>query len=346
MELRHSDPARDGPGQLPGSGEGDAIVRAIMTCREAVTKLPEQGRLAVLSALASLFGHALAPKPSSGAADPRESVSNQDAEWAEQFVAQVLLSDALMGAALQLDESKHEIDTIANRLEQAVDDKSRDLAQSEERYSRLFSRVHEGVFACDSEGRFLDVNPAALDMLGYGSNEALAGERTFDELFVEQSAEPFCAYLCKLEHVQNLERQIARRDGSRIHVLVTATLVRDTDGTPTGFEGILHDVTERQRLQESLVEAQQIEAVRQMVVTCCHEINQPLTVLCCQAQLLLEQCEHGSPHSEIALGMSEEAAKLAEVMIKIGRIREIRTTRYIDGIDMLDLTASTPHEEN
>jgi len=44
--------------------------------------------------------------------------------------------------------------------------------------------------------------------------------------------------------------------------------------------------------------------------------------------------------------MSEEAAKLAEVMIKIGRIREIRTTKYIDGIDMLDLTASTPDAEN
>jgi len=258
----------------------------------------------------------------------------------------VLLSDALMGAALRLDESKHEIDTIANRLEQAVDDKSRELAQSEERYSRLFSRVHEGVFACDSEGRFLDVNPAALELLGYGSTEALAGKRTFDDLFVERAPERFYAHLCKLEHVQNLERQITRRDGSRIHVLVTATLVRDTDGTPTGFEGILHDVTERQRLQESLVEAQQIEAVRQTVVACCHEINQPLTVLCCQAQLLLEKSEHGSPHAEVALAMSEEAAKLAEVMIKIGRIREIRTTKYIDGIDMLDLTASTPDAEN
>jgi len=346
MELPHSDPARDGPGQLPGSGQGDAIVRAIMTCREAVIELPEQARLAVVSALASLFGHALAPKPSSEAADPREFISGQDPEWAEQFVAQVLLSDALMGAALRLDESKREIDTIANRLEQTVDDKSRELARSQERYSHLFNRVQEGVFACDSEGRFLDANPAALDMLGYGSNEALAAEQTFDKLFVEPSAEPFYAYLCKLEHVQNLERQIACRDGSRIHVLVTATLVRDSDGTPTGFEGILHDVTERQRLQESLVEAQQIEAVRQTVVACCHEINQPLTVLCCQAQMLIEQCEHGSPHAGIALAMSEEAAKLAEVMIKIGRIREIRTTKYIDGIDMLDLTASTPHEEN
>jgi PAS domain S-box-containing protein len=345
MELPHSDTARDGPGQLPGSAEGDAIVRAIMTCRDAILELPEQARLAVLSALASLFGHVLTPKPVTGAAGEPESASDQDPEWAEQFVAQVLLSDALMGAALRLDESKREIDTIAERLEQAVDDKSRELARSEERYSHLFNRVQEGIFACDSEGRFLDVNPAGLEMLGYGSKETLAAERTFDELFVEPSAEPFYTYLCKLEHVQNLEREIARPDGDRLHVLVTATLVCDDDSTPAGFEGILHDVTERQRLQESLIEAQQIEAVRRMVVTCCHEINQPLTVLCCHAQLLLEQCEHDSPHADIALAMSEEAAKLAEVMIKIGRIREIRSTKYIDGIDMLELTDSPPDQQ-
>lgn len=38
-------------------------------------------------------------------------------EWAREFVSQVVLSDALVGAALRLDESKREIDGIAKRLE-------------------------------------------------------------------------------------------------------------------------------------------------------------------------------------------------------------------------------------
>jgi C4-dicarboxylate-specific signal transduction histidine kinase len=171
--------------------------------------------------------------------------------------------------------------------------------------------------------------------------QALAQECTFDKLLAGPAGgTPFFASLCKLEHVQNLEREIVRRDGAHIHVLVTATVVRDAHGAPTGFEGILHDVTERQRLQETLVEAQRIEAVHQMVVTYCHEINQPLTVLCTQVQLLLERCESEGHDPTVVLAMSDEAAKLAEVMIKIGRIREIHTKPYVAGIQMVDLERS------
>jgi len=322
--------------------QGRAILAAVTACRDAVTALDGRERRAALSALASLFGFVLSPKPAPADPEGQADADGSTAEWAEEFVAQVLLSDALMNAALRLDESKREIDGIADRLEQAVDDTSRQLEESKARYARLFNRVREAVFACDAEGRFLDVNPAGVELLGFDSKEALAGERAFDELFAGHEGDaPFFASLCKLEHAQNIEREIIRHDGTHIHVLVTATLVRDTEGTPTGFEGILHDVTERQRLQETLVDAQRIEAVRQMVVTYCHEINQPLTVLCTQVQLLLEQCEAEGSDPTVALAMSDEAARLAEVMIKIGRLREIRTKPYVAGIEMVDLDRST-----
>jgi PAS domain S-box-containing protein len=322
--------------------QGQAILAAVTVCRDAVNALDGRARRAALSALASLFGFALSPKPPVAEFDGETPVDIRTAEWAEEFVAQVLLSDALMSAALRLDESKREIDGIAERLEQAVDDTSRQLEESKARYARLFNRVREGVFACDDKGRFLDLNPAAVELTGFDPKAAADKARTFDEIFANQEGgTPFFASLCKLEHVQNLEREIVRPDGARLHLLLTATLVRDADGTPIGFEGILHDVTERQRLQETLIEGQRVEAVRQMVVTYCHEINQPLTVLCTQVQLLLEQCEAEGRDPTVALAMSDEAAKLAEVMLKIGRIREIHTKPYVAGIEMVDLERSS-----
>ena len=43
-------------------------------------------------------------------------------------------------------------------------------------------------------------------------------------------------------------------------------LVHDGDGQAAGFEGIWHDVTERQRLHEQAIQAKRLEAVRQVVI--------------------------------------------------------------------------------
>ncbi len=150
-------------------------------------------------------------------------------------------------------------------------------------------------------------------------------EHTFGWLFADAASwEGFHTALLEHDYVQNVECELVRRDGTPVHVLVTASLVRDTSGVATGFEGIWYDVTERRRLHERLVETQRLEAVRQMVLTYSHEINQPLTALCDSVQELLERCDPSTPEAKIALAMSHQAATLAEVMVKIGRLREIR----------------------
>jgi len=307
------------------------VLRGLGECRSGLTGLSEAECLAVLCTLAAEHGVTVQRNPSTGEADSANVPSvdafsaPDDLDWAREFVSQVVLSDALMGAAMRLDESKQEIDTIAARLERVVQDGSGQLDRSEARYAQLFHRVKEGVFVCDTSGRFLDVNPAALELLGYGTAESLTGEHTFGWLFANAAAwEGFYTALLEHDSVQHLECELVRRDGTPAHVLVTASLVRDASGVATGFEGIWYDVTERRRLHERLVEAQRFEAVRQLGLTYSHEINQPLTALCNAVQELLERCDPNTPEAEIALTMSDQAAMLAEAMVKIGRLREIR----------------------
>ncbi len=336
--------ASDGHPVAKGAAVCDCrkVLGGLSECRKALGKLSNQECLAVLCTLASEFGLSVRRQVPPGTSDSQKAPTPENLRWAEEFVAQVVLSDALLGAALQLDESKQEIDRIAERLGQVVEETSQQLERSEASYSRLFQRVKEGAFTCDISGRFLDVNPAVLELLGYGSKEAMIAEHTFGRLFADATSwEGLSADLLEHQYVQNIECELVRHDGAHVHVLITAMLVHDSDGTATGFEGIWYDVTERQRRQERLIEAQRLEAVRQMVVTYSHEINQPLTALCNYVQLLLERCEAEGGDAEIALAMSEEAAKLAEVMIKIGRIREVRTKPYLEGIEMLDLESSS-----
>jgi PAS domain S-box-containing protein len=48
------------------------------------------------------------------------------------------------------------------------------LRVGEERYRALFDASLDCVYVHDFEGRFLDANPAALDLLGYGHEEILS----------------------------------------------------------------------------------------------------------------------------------------------------------------------------
>ena len=46
-----------------------------------------------------------------------------------------------------------------------------EIRMSEEKYGHLFESIHHGIFVSSKEGKFLDCNPALLEMLGYASKE-------------------------------------------------------------------------------------------------------------------------------------------------------------------------------
>ena len=51
---------------------------------------------------------------------------------------------------------------------------------------------------------------------------------------------------------------ITTRDGGRKWLEASATLTRDANGKPTGFRGIVRDITERKRDEQELQEAKRI----------------------------------------------------------------------------------------
>ena len=45
--------------------------------------------------------------------------------------------------------------------------------EKEQRFTQLFETLQEGVYFCTPEGKLLDVNPALVQMLGYGNRDEL-----------------------------------------------------------------------------------------------------------------------------------------------------------------------------
>ena len=113
-----------------------------------------------------------------------------------------------------------------------------------------------GVFHFSREGRFLKVNQALVKMLGYRCEaELLAVDPVRDVCGDPKAYQRLIAQ--PKAYVEGLELDWKRKDGTPIAVCISGHTVRDEQGTPLGFEGIIEDVTERRRAEEALRESEQ-----------------------------------------------------------------------------------------
>ena len=65
-----------------------------------------------------------------------------------------------------------------------VRQRTAELSKSEAKYRRIFEGSMDIIMVFDLEGRFLDINQAGLNILGYTSKDELLAKATFADLIV------------------------------------------------------------------------------------------------------------------------------------------------------------------
>ena len=112
-------------------------------------------------------------------------------------------------------------------------------------------------------------------MLGYSLREMLGmnyraymdgeGAKKVYEVFnrVFRTGEPEKAF----------DYELIRKDGSRVPIEVSVSLIRDKDGRPAGFRGLARDITARKRSEEALQQSEKkfrqiVENIRDIYFRC------------------------------------------------------------------------------
>jgi diguanylate cyclase (GGDEF)-like protein/PAS domain S-box-containing protein len=134
-----------------------------------------------------------------------------------------------------------------------------DLRQSEEQYRNILESIRESYFEVDLAGNFTFFNDSLCRLTGC-SREELVGmnyAKFSDKETSKIVFQTFHKVFLTGEPAEGFDWPTTRKDGIKIYVSASISLRKDSAGKPVGFRGVLRDVTERKRMEESLRQSEE-----------------------------------------------------------------------------------------
>ena len=131
------------------------------------------------------------------------------------------------------------------------------LKESERRYRHLVDNANDFIYRTDAKGNFSYANPTVIKTSGY-TWEEISGKNYLDIIHPEYTQTAAIFYADQLDKgTPNtyLELPVVTRQGKQIWVGQNVQLLTE-DGTPTGFQALARDITDRVNAERALRESQ------------------------------------------------------------------------------------------
>jgi PAS domain S-box-containing protein len=204
---------------------------------------------------------------------------------------------AQVKAMLRLKKAEDKLRKEKESLLAVVAERTSRLRKFEESYTALFDSAGDAIFVVDNETfAILDVNPAGCTLYGYSRQELL----TMNSLAL--STEPNKITEAIAERAWKIPPHYhIKKNGEVFPVEITTGFLKKHDHSI--HTAIVHDVTERKRLQDQLIQAQKMESIGTLAGGVAHDFNNILTAIIGNATLI--ELRNGGSDDKIAAFASQ-----------------------------------------
>ncbi len=205
--------------------------------------------------------------------------------------------------------------------------------QSQAKNKTILESIEEGFYETDLAGNFTFVDESVCQILGYPHSELLGmGNREYTS--PQEAARVYEVFNRAYQtgvSAKARKFEIITRKGDRKNVEISAYLIRDEEGQPTGFQGVVRDVTarlklerEKKILEDQLRQAQKMEAVGTLAGGIAHDFNNILQAVSGYMQLLIMNADKEAPEYDdyraIEKAVANGSALIKRLMIFSRRI--------------------------
>ena len=245
-----------------------------------------------------------------------------------------------------LTEQFIEIRKTNESLEQRVEERTRELRESEERYRNFFEKNQSVMFVLDSDsGIIVDANPAACDYYGWSKKEFTQKKileinvLSSDEIAIEMM-------LAKNQKRNHFFFKHRRADGTIRDVEVYSGPIQANGKTL--LLSIVHDISDRKQTEKELVESTAAAeaaniAKSQFLANMSHEIRTPMNGVIGLIELLLstELTSEQREYAELIKLSGRNLVQLISDILDLSKIEAHKIELEIRNFDLQTETTGT-----
>ena len=180
----------------------------------------------------------------------------------------------------------------------------------------------------------VSVNQAFVDLTGFTSDEVVGATPPYPWWDPAQDA------VDGFDHGTVVRRVYRRKDGRPLPVEVRSHGIPGDDGRIALLLGVITDLTEKQRLDQQLVQSGKLAAIGELAAGVAHEINNPLFAILGLTEFLLKEAEPGSRASQRLELIQQTGLEIKEIVrALLDFARENADERYVTPLE--DVVRST-----
>jgi len=220
---------------------------------------------------------------------------------------------------------------------------SSEIQRIESHLASIVESASDIVLSTDLQGRILTWNTAA-EKLSHYSFSAVKGRKLL-EFFSEEHQPDAKNYFSFLKDIRTPpdrampEWDLVMQNGDRILVSWVFSPMKDENDQITGIVGVGRDLSERHKMQMSLLQSQKLAALGVMAGGIAHEIRNPLAVSSSASQFLMEDNITPEFRKECAEKIQtgiQKASVIIENILRFARPSVVSTMAHLNIILVLN----------